>query len=139
MTIPKNTNNRPLRIYSEPANLEEAEQRERDLIYDLNVIHMQLGDETRRQRMAEEFAAWKTKALGARVNKTDELSWLKSWIRNRRAALRANIGTISRDNPNELLVAARWVLKNLHADGVDLDDTEFGILDALNEYCDHHA
>lgn len=139
MSTPKSTNNRPLRIYTAPATLEDAEQRERDLIYDLNVIHMQLGDESRKQRMGDEFAAWKTKALGARVNKIDELHWLKGWIRNRRAALRANVGTVSRDDPNALLVAARWVIKNMKDDGVDLDANELAILDALNEYCDHIA
>ena len=143
MSNVKPGNNRPLRIYVDPANLEDAAQRERDLIYDLNVIHMQLGDDTRKQRMGDEFAAWKTKALGARVNKIDELQWLKAWIRNRRAANRAGLfGTIMRDDPsacNALLLAAHQILREMKDDGVEFNDAELGILDALNEYCDHHA
>jgi hypothetical protein len=126
------------RVYTEPTSLENAIQRHRDLVYDLNIIQMQMSDETRKVRMGVEFGAWRTKAAGARVNKIDEILWLKEWIIRRRAELLADT-RLDRDDPSSLIAGALFVLKRLHQDGVDLDDKEFAIMNALEDFLTHIA
>lgn len=134
----RNGNSRPVRNYPEPSSLENAIDRHRDLVYDLNIIQMQMSDETRKTRMGADFAAWKTKAIGARVNKVDEILWLKNWIIRRRAEALANV-RLDRDDPRSLIASALFVLKRLHQDGVDLDDKEFAIMNALEDFLTHIA
>jgi hypothetical protein len=129
---------KPPRIYAEPTSLEDAQARHRALVYDINVIQMQLGDDTRKDRMGAEFASWKMKAMGARLNKVDELMFLKDWIKARRAALQIGLQA-DRSDPTSLIAAARNVLLNLKRDGVELDKEEIAVLDALDAYCMHLA
>jgi len=129
---------KPARTYVEPVSLEDAQARHRALVYDINVIQMQLGDGSRRGRMGPEFSAWKLKAMGARLNKVDELMFLKDWIKARRAALQVGIKADISD-PTALIAAARNLLVSLKHDGVDLDPEELAVLDALDAYCMHLA
>lgn len=129
---------KPPRVYAEPTSLEDALTRHRALVYDINVIQMQLGDESRRERMGGEFTSWKMKAMGARLNKVDEILYLKDWVKARRAALQAGIQA-DRSDPTSLIAAARNVLLNLKRDNVDFDPEELAVLDALDAYCTHLA
>jgi len=126
------------RIYAEPTSLEDAQARHRALVYDINVIQMQLGDDSRKDRMAAEFASWKMKALGARLNKIDELMFLKDWVKARRAALQVGV-VADRSDPTALIAAARNVMLNMKRDGVEFDPDELTVLDALDAYCTHLA
>ena len=133
------TQKRPPRVYVEPTSIENAKDRHRDLVHDLNVIQMQMGDETRKARMtASEFAEWRRKAMGARINKIDEIIWLKNWIRAQRA-LRDALVEADRSDPTQLIVVARNVLRDLKEDGVELDENEIAIFNALDEYVNQTA
>lgn len=71
--------------YDIPRTLEEANERKRVIIAQVQDIETQLGDNSKKKSMgAEEFTIWRQKAKWARNNRLQELRLVKKWIEQNR-------------------------------------------------------
>ena len=129
---------RPSRTYREPTSIDDAEQRYRDLVYDISVIQMQMSDDARKNKMTRaEFSLWRTKAMGARINKADEMIWLKDWIRKRRISL--EIEDAADTTERGLLLRTSKFFKRLHEEEFDFSDAEKKLWRAIDDHLNHVA
>lgn len=83
------TVNKPLPDFAQPETLDEAEERRRELTFDVQNIQSQLGDKNRTDKngkplSSKQYWAWKKKAQHMLNLKLDELRFIKKWIQKHR-------------------------------------------------------
>lgn len=72
--------------HADPATETEAEDRIRQLTFDIQSVEMQLGDTTRRDRLRDKYAQWRIDATVALQSKRDQKRQLVLWLKRHRRA-----------------------------------------------------
>jgi hypothetical protein len=129
------------RQFIEPSTIAEAISRKRMLERDIWNIERQLAEPRREQDGKpidrKQYRSWRSKAHTSLVFKKAEQAFLKDWIIERRRAIEAGkLGIFDPNDPKELLVKTRAVLKKALAG----DDLELGQLyNVIDQYLQHAA
>lgn len=120
--------------FDEPADLEEADQRRRDLTLDIQSIQQQLGDKQRTDengnRLSQKcYWAWRKKAQFVLNQKLDELRFIKAWLKKNRPSLNPFTHQQALDHLSSLIS----ILDDLRDDEA-LEPDELTILEAAEAF-----
>jgi hypothetical protein len=131
--------------FPEPESLREAHDRKRVLERDIMNIERQLMDRERRDRdgkplSKDEYRVWHRKTRSVLIYKKVEQTFLKDWIVRRRREVQATeVGIFDPDDPREMLVQCRKVLRRL-LDGEEVEEAGAGRLyDVIDQFLQHAA
>jgi len=132
-----------------PDSVAEAEQISHQLLTDILEIEAQLSDRDRRDafggRIAgDEYWSWRTKAIQARAIKTSQRAKLKLWMKQASSNYQINgsepvpcFQTKANDvGLTNLFKDLSVFLHALAADGIEFDEWEQSIVDAVDRYCE---
>jgi hypothetical protein len=124
--------------FATPQNIGEALSRIDLLTYEVMEIQAQLGDPAKFADDLKSAMDWRKRAVGAMNWKNAEKRMLREWARKRHAdvshILTRDLGISDPNSADELLVAAFTLLKQLHADEVELDPNELGLIHMIGSY-----
>lgn len=126
-----------------PASIIEAQQRMRELLIDIMNIEKQLTTSEKfgpdgKPLSRREYKAWRSRTHASLVFKKIEYGDLKRWVVHRRRELDAEeIRVRNPDNPREVLVAVRALLRDLLDQNVDHQD--LGVVYNVVDQQLHHA
>jgi hypothetical protein len=95
--------------FEEPKDLQEAYDRKRQLVAQVEDIQSQLSNQrTKKQTMSpDEFRRWRGSAIWAHTNRKQELRWIKQWIRENESQVCASCG--AEDAPPFVRRHEKWV------------------------------
>ena len=130
--------------WTPPATIEEAETMRLDLVNQLNAIESQLSarkgerdDDGRFAMSAKDYFDWRSRAINAKRFTLAKLKRLNLWIkqtRRERTADRAKSLGVDPTSPDSMLMAMANLIQKLRSDGVDLDQHEIDLVDAVKSY-----
>lgn len=112
-----NTQHKAKYRFVEPVSIQDATDRLKALHLDMRNIEKQLGDHIRTNRdgvelSPKEYIVWHSKTRASLVYKQHEYIELKDWIKRRRREIDSKeINIEDPDDPRQLLIAARAVLR----------------------------
>lgn len=131
--------------WAPPGSIEEGEALKLRLVDRLNDIEVQLS--TRKKggpacngnytEDSETFFDWRSRAVHAKNQVIKELRRLNLWLkqsRRERTADKARELGVDPKSPTSLLMAAANIFQRLRADGVDMDQEETDVFNAINHY-----
>lgn len=130
--------------WTPPATIEEAEVERLDLVNQLNAIESQLAarkgerdDDGRFAMEAKDYFDWRSRAINAKRFTLAKLKRLNLWIkqtRRERTADKAKSLGVDPTSPDSMLMAMANLIQKLRSDGVDLDQHEIDLVDAVKSY-----
>ena len=128
--------------WTPPATIEEAETMRLQLVEKLNDIESQLsarkkGDPACYVESSASFYDWRRRAVFAKKFVIADLRRLNLWIKQRRREMtadRAKSLGVDPKSPKSMLLAAANVFQRLRGDGVEMDQEEIDVFDAIRGY-----
>jgi hypothetical protein len=131
--------------WNPPATIEAGEKMKLELVTRLNDVEAQLAvrkkggpacDGNYRED-SETFFDWRGRAIHAKKAIIAELQRLNLWIkqkRRERTADRAASLGVDPKSPASMLLAAANIFQRMRSEGVDVDQDEIDVFDAIKQY-----
>lgn len=123
-----------------PTSLEEAEDLQIQLLTDILEIESQLGDKDRRDESGsrlygKDYWTWRKRANDARIAKVKQRAKICKWIKEQNMGKRKEREEeVAASGFGPLLVDIADLLHKLAAEGVEFDEPEQALIDALDTY-----
>lgn len=118
--------------------MEEAQERIEALTEAVMLINADLGSRVRSDgESAEDYKAWRMRAMHANSFIVRELKFLKRWILNKRNLYNGKAINVDYDDPKSLVHASCAILGSMKNQGVEFTDEENTLLNLLRDYLQH--